>query len=88
MSFLNCKICKTGMADCKCPDCDEKLHDIAYDPDGHVAFKWCRLCDKHYERCTCEKPEFFVIHQGKELKMSDGGFKTLAGRFRPDFTQR
>ena len=76
------------MADCQCPDRDEQLRKIAYDPKSYVAFKWCRKCDKHYARCKCEQPEFYAILRGKEIDVSNG-LQSLAGnRVAPDLTKR
>jgi hypothetical protein len=88
MSLLGCTVCNTDIEFCTCPNRDQLLHDIAYDPEGHVAIKWCRGCDKHYARCKCEEPAFYVILNGKEWDMPVGGYPSLAGAQVPDFNSR
>jgi Ni,Fe-hydrogenase I small subunit len=87
---MECTICKASMAQCTCPDADQRLHDFAYGPRYRfLMFKWCRTCDKHYARCTCEVPDFFIISGGKELPIPEGGFHTVAGgRAIPDLGKR
>ena len=86
--FLSCPKCG-DLANCVCPDRDKSLHDIAYDPNSHVVFKWCRKCDKHYLRCKCEVPEFFIIHAGMEIQIPKDGFRQVTGgRFIPDLKSR
>ncbi len=84
-----CTICGQAIGQCTCPGRDENLHALAYDPAGMVAFKWCRTCDKHYARCVCLVPDFYVIQGGQELPVPDGGWRNLAGgRTKPDLTKR
>lgn len=52
-----------------CPEMDGVLKGIAFAPEGRVAFKWCRLCDKHYARCKCESPQFYIVCGGVEMTM-------------------
>jgi hypothetical protein len=68
MTHLFCITCNVTIDKCVCPDCDEKFRQIAYDADDpSVIMKWCRLCDKHFARCSCEVPSFFIICGGKEI---------------------
>lgn len=84
-----CTKCNSTMDACTCPDADARLHEIAYDPAAHVAFKWCHVCDRHYARCQCAVPEFFVICGGKPMVMPEGGFRTAAGgRTVPNLKER
>lgn len=62
-----CTKCDKEMAHCPCSDADDRLHALAYDPEAHVLFKWCRTCDKHYARCRCPVPDFYIIGGGKEI---------------------
>ena len=32
--------------------------------DGHK--NWCKACDKHYARCKCETPQFYVRCNGQD----------------------
>lgn len=77
VSDLTCTICNTNIADCVCPERDQELHDIAYDPQASVAFRWCRNCDKHFARCKCEVPQFYAILRGQEMDTT--GWKDMLG---------
>ena len=85
---MTCNRCGKSLAECQCPDIDERLHAIAYS-DAPITFKWCRLCDRHYARCRCVEPDFIVMSGGKPVPIPDGGFKNLAGgRVVPDLRNR
>jgi len=88
--MLTCGICNTGIGDCTCPGRDDQLRAVAYNPESHVAFKWCRKCDKHYARCRCDPPEFYVILAGKDQTTHFmQGVTTLGGnRIAPDLEKR
>jgi len=66
-SPLQCQTCFEPVDTCTCPDIDERLRSSVMDPDGHVLFKWCRACDKHYARCRCRVPQFVILCGGKEV---------------------
>lgn len=84
-----CGICSLHVGACICPDMDDRLHSLAFDPDGVVAFKWCRGCDKHYARCRCEMPKFYVVLAGREWKIPNGGFRNVeGGRTIPNLDKR
>jgi hypothetical protein len=86
-SSFTCSQCNSPIGDCHCEGRDEVLHDLAYLEGGCVAMKWCRLCDKHYARCRCVKPKFFIIMGGKEI--SPRGIKDMHGNeVIPDLTAR
>jgi len=53
---MRCGTCKKELRDCDCPDVDERLRRVAYDPDSVCSSHWCLSCDRHAERCTCKKP--------------------------------
>ena len=57
---------------------DAHLHEIAYDPQSNVLFRWCRICDKHFARCTCPVFEDYIISRGKEIDPM--ALKDLNGR--------
>ncbi len=71
-SNLICVKCSKDIGDCDCEGRDDQLRNLAMRPDGMVAFKWCRTCDKHYARCKCEHPDFYVVLGGKEIGASKG----------------
>jgi hypothetical protein len=86
---MTCGKCGAVIDECLCPDIDARLREIANDPDGYVVFKWCRLCDRHYARCTCGAPDFYVLGAGKEWPVPKGGYKNAeGGRTIPDLTRR
>jgi hypothetical protein len=33
--------------------------------EGVFAYKYCKKCDKHYERCKCKNPEWGIKDQPK-----------------------
>lgn len=53
-----CSKCQNELGDCICPDMDERLSSLKDSP--HLAFKWCKVCDKHYARCKCAEPQFYI----------------------------
>lgn len=71
MTSLRCEVCGRRIDKCRCADADERLREAAYDPDGHVLFKWCRVCDKHFARCKCRQPDFYIISGGEEVDPSN-----------------
>jgi hypothetical protein len=85
-------VCQTcgPIAQCTCPDCDERLKDVAFGPRyKFLMFKWCRTCDKHYARCRCETPAFYIVSGGTEIPVSARGFETVTGeRVVPDLEKR
>jgi len=83
-----CTTCRHTIGACTCPDADQKLHDLAYG-DAPLTFKWCLTCDRHYARCQCATPDFYVIANGKEVPIPAGGFPNAGGgRTMPDLTKR
>lgn len=73
-----CSTCQHDLHDCTCPDIDARLHDLAYAPGVPIVFKWCRTCDKHYARCRCATPDFYVLSGGEALDLT--GVRTLDGQ--------
>jgi hypothetical protein len=68
MTPLTCTLCHRPVCDCHCPDIDDRLRKIAYGPEmTEVVLKWCRHCDKHYARCQCGTPAFFIISAGVDV---------------------
>ena len=68
-----CIICKNDLADCTCDDIEERLANLNNIPN--VIYKKCRICEKHYARCKCEKPDWTTSHDGTELSnLPTGGF--------------
>lgn len=53
-----CLKCRKTLAECTCPDLQARLdHAVKL---GAFIYKCCKLCDQHYERCKCEKPEYVI----------------------------
>lgn len=72
-----CTKCDQSVGQCTCPGTDEHLHAVAYDPDACVLFKWCRTCDKHYARCRCPIPNYYIISGGREIPVEN--LRTITG---------
>lgn len=78
MTSLSCTVCGATVDQCACPDIDARLRKSFHDPTGtYVMAKWCRRCDKHYARCTCERPDFYILSAGQDIshqtfRMADG----------------
>lgn len=53
----NCMVCKQPI--CTCEDFEERLDECT-----NVAYKACKNCLKHYDRCKCEAPEYAVRVNG------------------------
>ncbi len=53
-----CGKCNNDLSECTCLDVDERMATLKNSP--YLAFKWCRKCDKHYARCRCEEPQFYI----------------------------
>jgi hypothetical protein len=51
-----CTRCKNDIADCTCPDIDDRLGALT----GTVIYRKCRKCGKHYARCQCKDPEWVM----------------------------
>lgn len=77
------------VSQCTCPDIDQRLKDTAFAPRfKFLMFKWCRTCDKHYARCRCETPAFYIVSGGQEVLIPRGGFPNMAGDMvKPDLTK-
>jgi hypothetical protein len=60
-----CMRCNVDLAECSCPDIDQRLKDAS--DSAHQAVKWCMVCDKHYARCRCEEPVFGIRTAGKVM---------------------
>lgn len=82
-----CVTCNLPLGQCACPDRDASLKELAMDTEVPVAFKWCRTCDKHYARCTCEQPDFYLLCAGQELDPSNLR-NVLGHRMAVDLTRR
>jgi len=83
-----CTRCSSEISDCSCPDRDASLKTIAMDPHATgVLFKWCRICDKHYARCKCETPDFYLLSGGQEIPVY--GLRDITGKLvNPDVLRR
>jgi hypothetical protein len=53
-----CTKCRRDIADCICPDIEERLRSIA--AASPFAYRYCRRCGKHYARCRCADPTWAV----------------------------
>jgi len=57
-----CNRCRAELDKCVCEDIDERIDDAL--KGGRVTFKFCKICDKHWQRCKCEKPEWGIKGMG------------------------
>lgn len=55
---MYCMKCNNELSQCTCSDINERLK-IAV-ATGHVAYKKCTLCDKHYALCECANPQWSI----------------------------
>ncbi len=46
------------MDQCTCEDIEERLEQSG------AAYKFCKKCKKHYQRCKCDQPEWTVKGMG------------------------
>lgn len=92
MTPMRCTKCHTTIDKCACPELDDHLREIMHDPKSPIAVKWCRTCNKHYARCKCETPEFYILQGGKDVTADYTGPKAvrnmLGDRVVPDLTKR
>lgn len=51
---MYCEICEKNLTGCNCDDLEDRLDDVV--KSGHFDYKKCARCEKHYNRCKCEKP--------------------------------
>ena len=72
-----CMVCNKALHYCKCEDLEERLDSAV--ADGRFAYRHCKVCQKHYERCRCKKPDWGVkgadeeiLKKKKILKMENG----------------
>ena len=61
-----CTRCQNEIADCTCPDINERLASAAEGVGGMFVYKRCKKCKEHYARCKCENPEW--EYPGTEAK--------------------
>lgn len=64
-----CAKCQNDLADCTCPDIEERLAEIADSP--YIIYRACLKCRNHYARCRCEKPEWGTSEQLRTEKPMD-----------------
>jgi len=61
-----CGVCQKNLSECTCEDLEERLqkvsNSLATKGSGGFAYKRCRKCEKHYTKCRCEQPEFYIYH--------------------------
>ena len=58
---MKCGRCKKELDECLCEDIEERLKIAA---DAGVTYKYCKKCDKHWQMCKCEKPEWGLKGMG------------------------
>lgn len=46
-----CFRCHNDIADCTCPDIEERLRRAAAHPN--IALTFCKQCGKYFTRCIC-----------------------------------
>lgn len=49
-----CMKCQKHFSECTCSDLEERLNKAV--KGGHFVYRYCKLCDKYYERCKCLNP--------------------------------
>ena len=62
---MHCGICHKELRHCDCPDVDERLRRVAYDPHSICLSYWCLVCDRHEERCSCNTPNHVTMAKGE-----------------------
>ena len=55
-----CAECQNEVYDCTCANFEERMRRATA-----VVFGWCGDCDKHIDRCRCEKPRLGTMTAGK-----------------------
>lgn len=65
---MTCNICDKYLSACSCPDIDERMAAMAKSPSNSMS--WCITCDKHWQRCQCERPHLRLTNE--ILKDIDG----------------
>jgi hypothetical protein len=53
---MYCNKCQKDIADCTCPDIDDRLASLT----GTMIYRKCKKCGKHYARCQCKDPEWVM----------------------------
>lgn len=66
-SELSCDACNRNIADCICPDIDERLRVAATDLESNFIAKWCVGCNKYWARCRCAAPQFRIFSGGQQV---------------------
>jgi len=69
---MHCGECNNDLADCTCPDLQDRLKDAA--KGGHFVYRKCAKCDLHYAKCKCPDPEW-VVEGGEGKVKLPGEFK-------------
>jgi antirestriction protein len=53
---MYCMKCNNSIGSCTCGDMEERLASLV---DSNVLiYRKCLKCDKHYESCRCDNPEW------------------------------
>jgi len=60
-----CVKCQNDLIDCTCDDIDERLARIGA---NNLIYRACKKCEKHYDRCKCEKPEWITSDKLEAIK--------------------
>jgi len=55
---MYCMKCNHNLADCLCPDLQERLQRIAQ--DSNFVYRKCTKCNLHYSKCKCKQPEWII----------------------------
>lgn len=78
-SALVCMVCQVEIGVCACPDQDAQHKQP--DPDGPLAARWCRSCDRHFARCQCDSPDHdWVRANGELMTVAETQRMTLTAR--------
>jgi len=64
-----CLKCQNDLADCTCPDIDERMAAIG--EHEHFSYRMCAKCNKHCDRCECDIPDLKMSEPSVWKKMWD-----------------
>lgn len=63
-----CTICATPIALCKCDDIEERLKSAAEAMGSKFVYRYCKKCNRHYDKCFCKAPEWGIRGAEKKIK--------------------
>ena len=66
-SELFCDRCENILHYCVCEDLNERMRDMT-GKGGAVFSQWCKTCDRHYCRCECDQPDWWIRNEGELVR--------------------